>query len=681
MRHPDNGKTRILMTERIDFSKCQCSNPGFCPVFKKEMGTSPPNWQWCQDAREDARKEYHVHSGKRLRTLRDAVADGKVKPVNFHDNLAEPTSDYAICVIPANQSAMDLLDVTRDSIKLYAKKCDADYIELSGDQHPDWPMANKYRLHAVTSKYKRTLYLDCDVVIKSDAPNIFLSTPSDKISAFDEWPIWEQKGDLQWIIRQQDTIVHKILNPEIAAKHLKNGKFTASRMINGGVMVIPQSLADYYIQPEKEYPRQWCFDQNYLTLMLPEGKFHSLEMKWNTPFVLGKDFHKASLEAYFVHINNMKDSWQSAQRKRLLSSFLPKTETIKFNTCIFEGFDSHRSGWKYAISKLISDHHSWNGIVVDDFIERSHSWQYADFESRGIIPYREDWIGFLHNPFLIPDYFYSHHSAQRIFERPAFRESLKTCKGLFTFSETNARTMFNYFGNQIDFPIYSLKHPSEIPDQKWCPTKFTKRKNKQLVLLGYWLRKITQFCFLKTDYEKVWLRGVTKSANDCWEKEKAYYQELNHDSDFSRADFIDHFGYGEYNKEEWVRPQNLDAPFENLSIPEHLPSDEYDELLSSAVVYLNFYDTVANNAVIECIARNTPVVVYKHPSVVEYLGVDYPLYFTTVEQAESILQDNDLILRSHEYLKTMNKDWLCVDYFTQDFIRKASDITERYRKK
>jgi hypothetical protein len=660
-----------------DLSKCQCEAPGFCPIFNKEMGTAPPNWQWCQSSTPDRRKEYQSKGTfKDLRGIRRVAEAGQVSVCQFRDDdLPTPKSDYAICVIPANSGAMDLLEITRDSIQSYAKKCKADYVELTGDQHPDWVMANKYRLHKVSKEYKKTLYLDCDVFVKQGSPNIFNATPDDRISAFDEWSIWEDKEDTIWIERQQDVIVHKVLKPEEESKLLNNGKFTTSSMLNGGVLVIPQVLADYYQQPDENYPRHWCFDQNYLTLKLPTDKLYKLSMKYNTPLILGPKFGEAAEEAYFVHINNMSGEREAPQRKRMLSSFVPKTEELKFNTCLFEGFDSHRSGWKYAISKLVEDHHSYGGILIDDFIERSHSWSYADNAKKGIIPYKEDWIGFIHNPFLIPEFFYGCHSVQSIFQRSLFRESLKTCKAMVTFSESNVTSIKNYFGSQIDFPVFSLKHPSETPDTKWNPDLFLEGK-RQLVLLGYWLRKITQFCFLKTDYEKIWLRGDKRAADACWLEEKAFYQRLNRDSDILRKEFIDHFGHG-----EWGRPKNLDAPFENLQIPDYLPNDEYDKLLSSAVVYLNFYDTVANNAVIECIARNTPVVVYKHPSVVEYLGVDYPLYFTTVEQAESILQDNDLILRSHEYLKTMNKDWLCVDYFTQDFIRKASDITKRYRKK
>lgn len=42
----------------MDLSRCNCNKAGFCPVFNKVMGESPPNWQWCQGATEEKRKNY-----------------------------------------------------------------------------------------------------------------------------------------------------------------------------------------------------------------------------------------------------------------------------------------------------------------------------------------------------------------------------------------------------------------------------------------------------------------------------------------------------------------------------------------------------------------------------------------------------------------------------------------------
>ena len=41
---------------------------------------------------------------------------------------------------------------------------------------------------------------------------------------------------------------------------------------------------------------------------------------------------------------------------------------------------------------------------------------------------------------------------------------------------------------------------------------------------------------------------------------------------------------------------------------------------------LSLVDASANNAVIDCIARATPLLVNPHPAVIEYFGADYPTY-------------------------------------------------------
>ena len=300
-----------------DFSKCQCPKAGWCDLLQKEMTTTPPNWQWCQGLTEEKRKQYHDKVNSKVRIKRKATREYLVDVINFVDDIPTPTSDYAVCVIPANESAMDLLDISRDSIKSYAKKCSADYIELTGDQHPDWPMANKYRLYGVTSKYKKTLYLDCDVIVSDKAPNIFDATPDDKISAFNEYPIWKCKNEARWIEIEQDLIIRKVLSDKQSRNFIKNGKtIYPKRMINGGILVIPKSCSDYYKQPEKEYPRQWCFDQNYLTLILPDNKFNNLDFKWNCCFTCEDGFWYNASDAYFIHVNSLKSS---GARKLIMS--------------------------------------------------------------------------------------------------------------------------------------------------------------------------------------------------------------------------------------------------------------------------------------------------------------------------------------------------------------------------
>ena len=72
--------------------------------------------------------------------------------------------------------------------------------------------------------------------------------------------------------------------------------------------------------------------------------------------------------------------------------------------------------------------------------------------------------------------------------------------------------------------------------------------------------------------------------------------------------------------------------------------------------------TSANNAVVECIVRNTPLVVNRLPALEEYLGKDYPLFFDRIEDATRLFAV-DKILEGHTYLKDLDKRPFTGEYF------------------
>jgi hypothetical protein len=92
--------------------------------------------------------------------------------------------------------------------------------------------------------------------------------------------------------------------------------------------------------------------------------------------------------------------------------------------------------------------------------------------------------------------------------------------------------------------------------------------------------------------------------------------------------------------------------------------EEYDDLLSNNIVFIDLFDASANNTIIECIIRNTPVIVNKLVSVVEYLGEDYPLYFNDLQEIPILLTSKN-IFAAHLYLSRMDKSELSIEFFTK----------------
>lgn len=234
--------------------------------------------------------------------------------------MPQKTHDRAVCVVAANDYAIKQLDITRERIINYAKKCNAQYIELNGDKAECYVMYNKYRIEQVTSVYDKTLYLDCDVIVSDDAPNIFSVCNEDKIYFANEW----------YILKSSSLPVYKSLSrerKEIANLLLPNSDLKIGMQPNAGVMVIPNKLSHKYSQPEQPYPKKWCFDQHFLILGLQENEYQILNWRYNLEF-MSNDFWDKLPYAYFIHTNGTKTE---EYRLRLLK---------RLNSGVFDYYDS-----------------------------------------------------------------------------------------------------------------------------------------------------------------------------------------------------------------------------------------------------------------------------------------------------------------------------------------------------
>ena len=319
---------------------------------------------------------------------------------------------------------------------------------------------------------------------------------------------------------------------------------------------------------------------------------------------------------------------------------------IRLDLSKCQGFVHHRSGWNFCISQL-KKFHSRSGIFVDDFMERSFSWQLESYYGGKNIynlPYQKEWVGFLHNPPNAPSWFDAYHSPQAILNRDVFQESLRFCRCLITLSDY----LKEWLQTKVNVPVISVKHPTEIPNQKWCAEAFSSQRPRPIVQLGYWLRKFNSIYKLKCGplYKRIWLPSNYEYA--------LYLQEL----------------FNKHNK----RHKEEQFELHGVEVCKFKPNQEYDELICSCVVLVDLYDSSANNAIIECIARNTPILVNKIPPVVEYLGEDYPLYFNNIEEANYLIRDTDNIFSAHYYLKNMDKRWISGSYFSKLLHSKLSEV-------
>jgi hypothetical protein len=219
-----------------------------------------------------------------------------------------------------------------------------------------------------------------------------------------------------------------------------------------------------------------------------------------------------------------------------------------------------------------------------------------------------------------------------------FIESLKNCFLLFTLSQYITNYLDKRINDELKFniPIYTLKHPvQETNIPLFDFNKFLINENKMIIQLGQQLRKLSSIYLINANgYEKLWLTGsknLNKVIDLLWKE--IHYLNINK----NKLDISVKIYYTE-------------------------TYEEYDELLTKNVVFIDLFDAAANNSVVECIIRNTPIIINKIGGVVEYLGENYPLYFNTLEDVPSLLSI-EKIKEGYEYLLNMNKKDLSIDYF------------------
>ncbi|KAJ3223130.1 hypothetical protein HDU81_009390 [Chytriomyces hyalinus] len=324
----------------------------------------------------------------------------------------------------------------------------------------------------------------------------------------------------------------------------------------------------------------------------------------------------ATDELTWVWADNQKD-FAGWIKSRILS-------VMDFKGC-------HRSGWQYVVDALMKYHDtSDQNLILDNYVDRTFLWSGSLYTHVGVIPFRKPWCGFIHHTF---DTGYSEHNLEVLFETPTFLESLKQCKYLFTLSK--------YLRAQIEKRLHKLGyshiaaadfiHPTETCDLRFSIDKFQANNKRKLVQIGAWLRDTYAIYHLglsdgDVSLQKAVLRGGNMDN---------YFKP----GDFSltaRADSIDCKSILTLDITDKIIEKNrfvsglLDYTLRDVLTVEVITrhdNGEYDKLLSENIVFLKLMDASAVNTVIECIVRNTPVLVNRHPAVVEMLGTEYPFYY------------------------------------------------------
>lgn len=392
----------------------------------------------------------------------------------------------------------------------------------------------------------------------------------------------------------------------------------------------------------------------------------------------------------------------------------------------------HRSGWRFVYDHLKPYSDSCSNLLVDLYVDRTFHWKRNVFKYTGVIPYTRPWVGFIHHTF---DTTFSQYNNKRLLENQEFRESLKYCKCLIVLSQTlqhqlstALQTTVPPVGNPI--PVFHMTHPTELNVRGFSYSAFLDNQDKCILHIGGWLRNIFTFYQMELMNSYDFIEPLTSASHEESSKKKIGWSDcLNCCSPKAasvsstvenaitsirkgslrkvviKGKYMNNYFPTDQDSSQIVQetdgsPSVISSPkcsrgghtknnfelhiqayiqniYKTTTVVSFLENDVYDDLLTKNIVFLHLVDGSAINTLLECFVRNTPMIINRHPAVVEVLGEEYPLYYTldasignTQPQpsVSQLLSHPCCVWDAHCYLAKMDKSRYDVGMFVDKFL-------------
>ncbi|MCC6475163.1 MAG: FkbM family methyltransferase, partial [Burkholderiales bacterium] len=230
------------------------------------------------------------------------------------------------------------------------------------------------------------------------------------------------------------------------------------------------------------------------------------------------------------------------------------------------------------------------------------------------------WVGILHTPPRLPDWMtLDVDRFPAVLQNPRWREMKPACKTLITLSEYHRMVL----KDQTQVPVHSVPHPLQTDKPLWSFERFQANPRPALVQVGSQYRCLHAIFMLpRSAYAKVLVHELTPEtfAERLAQEHKPLHRQL------------------------------LPGMLETAEVRTLPDPKAYEELITSNLLFLHLCDAGADAVLLECIERQVPLLVNRAPAVWEYLGPQYPLYYSFYAEAVEKAADLALVRAAHEYL-------------------------------
>lgn len=197
----------------------------------------------------------------------------------------------AIMTIVSGEKYRKIWERSEPFFTAYADKCGADLLVLKeippNLPSPHWAKFSIYEL--LKKQYDRVAFIDADIIIRTDSPNIFELVPEEKFGIFNEG-LYTPRSICIYEVK-------KVYNIELPA-------WDGKTYYNTGVMVASREHRHVFRVDDEVKPLRNHFgEQTYLNMKIIKSEIpvFRLPYKFNRMSLMDKLTGKTRLDCYFIH--------------------------------------------------------------------------------------------------------------------------------------------------------------------------------------------------------------------------------------------------------------------------------------------------------------------------------------------------------------------------------------------
>lgn len=201
----------------------------------------------------------------------------------------------ALLTIALGEGYAKILELTGPRLKAYADRIGAKFINHNIRRlYKTYPHYEKFIIGEMLQEYERIIFIDADVLISSNCPNLLEIVPCHQVGMYDEG----------LLANQEERSIHKEVMRQAYRGFLKRDlpESWDGRFYNSGVVVASAIHRPIFKAPEIEcFDNYW--DQSYLNTVIHDQKTDVFDIgyRFNRMYYVDPKVNEHRLKSHIVH--------------------------------------------------------------------------------------------------------------------------------------------------------------------------------------------------------------------------------------------------------------------------------------------------------------------------------------------------------------------------------------------